>query len=82
MEILLNGVDKHRQLIFEAEKYIWEHPETGYKEYKTSKYLEDKFVELGYNIVRAENITGFYTVVILTTLTLHLWFTPQVERNL
>ena len=26
------AVEKHRQLILDTERYIWKHPETGYKE--------------------------------------------------
>lgn len=63
MQNLINAVEKNKQLILDAERYIWANPETGYKEFKTSKYMEDKFIELGYDIVRAENITGFYTVL-------------------
>ncbi|MBR7110814.1 MAG: amidohydrolase [Clostridia bacterium] len=63
MEKLMQGVEKHKKLILDAERYIWAHPETGYKEVETSKYMEEKFVELGYDIVKAENITGFYTVL-------------------
>lgn len=63
MQKITNAVDKHRSLILEAERYIWANPETGYKEYKTSKYMEDKFIELGYDIVKADGITGFYTVL-------------------
>ncbi len=61
MQKIFNAVDKHRQLILDAERYIWQNAETGYKEFKTSKYLEDAFEELGYVLTRAENITGFYT---------------------
>ncbi len=56
-------VEKHRDLILEVERYIWNNPETGYKEVKTSKYLADIFVKLGYDIVCANGITGFYTVL-------------------
>ena len=56
-------VDKHRQLILDAERYIWKHPETGYKEFETSKYLAERFTELGYDLTYADGITGFYTVV-------------------
>jgi len=63
MENLIKAVEKHRTLILEAERYIWKHPETGYKEYQTSKYMEDAFEALGYDIVRAEGITGFYTCI-------------------
>ncbi|MBE6602058.1 MAG: amidohydrolase [Ruminococcaceae bacterium] len=54
-------VEKHRKLILDAERYIWAHPETGYKEYKTSQYMKEQFEALGYDLVMAEGITGFYT---------------------
>ncbi|MBO7214541.1 MAG: peptidase dimerization domain-containing protein, partial [Clostridia bacterium] len=63
MNNLFNLVDKHEKLIRDAHAFLWANPETGYKEFKTSKYLEDRFIELGYDIVRAENITGFYTTL-------------------
>ena len=31
-EILLQAVEAHKDLILEAERYIWKHPETGYRE--------------------------------------------------
>ncbi|HOJ10498.1 MAG TPA: amidohydrolase [Clostridiales bacterium] len=60
---LLESVDMYRDLIFAAEQYIWEHPETGYREWKTSAYLEAEFERLGYNLVKAGNIPGFYTTL-------------------
>lgn len=63
MNKYINAVEKHRNLILAAQDYIWANPETGYKEVKTSKYLEDAFEDLGYEITRAENIPGFYTVI-------------------
>ena len=39
MQNLINAVDKHKQLILDAERYLWAHPETGYKEFKTNEYL-------------------------------------------
>ncbi|MBQ5362089.1 MAG: amidohydrolase, partial [Clostridia bacterium] len=59
MQDIINAVEKYRKLILDAERYIWQHPETGYKEYKTSAYMEEKFLELGYDIVKAQGITGF-----------------------
>ena len=53
---------KNKQLILEAERYIWNNPETGYKEFKTSKYMKERFTELGYDVIEADGITGFYTV--------------------
>lgn len=63
MENLFKAVDKHRDLILKSERYIWQNPETGYKEYKTSKYMADVFESLGYTLTMAEGITGFYTVL-------------------
>ena len=42
MEKLIKAVDIYRQLILDAERYIWANPETGYKEFKTNKYLDEK----------------------------------------
>ena len=58
-----DAVEKHRELILGAERYIWNNPETGYKEYKTTEFMAKSFEELGYEIVRADGITGFYTVI-------------------
>lgn len=55
------AVEKHRQLILDTERYVWKNPETGYKEYKTSAYMAETFQKLGYELVMAEGITGFYT---------------------
>ena len=63
MEKLNQFVDKHRSMILEAERYIWKHPETGYREYNTTKYLEEKFEALGYTLTKAGDIPGFYTVI-------------------
>lgn len=63
MKVLFDAVDKNRQLILDAERYIWLNPETGYKEFKTSKYMQEKFVQLGYDVVCAQGITGFYTQI-------------------
>lgn len=63
MQNLLNAVDKYEQLILDTERYIWKNPETGYKEYKTSKYMQEVFESLGYELTLAGNIPGFYTVL-------------------
>lgn len=63
MQKFNKAVEKHTQKILDAERFIWKHPETGYKEYKTSKYMENAFRELGYDLVLAEDITGFYTIL-------------------
>ena len=63
MQNRIAAVEKHRTKILEAERYIWQNPETGYKEFKTSKYMADAFEALGYKLHYAEGITGFYTVI-------------------
>lgn len=64
MKEIWQAVERYKFMILEAERYIWRHPETGYREVGTSKYLEEKFRELGYeNLVLAGDIPGFYTVV-------------------
>ena len=60
---LINAVEKHTDLILEAQNYIWANPETGYREEKTSAYMAKKFRELGYKLTIAKDITGFYTVI-------------------
>ena len=48
MQKMIAAVDKHRNLIIDAERHIWSTPETGYKEYETSAYMEKIFTDLGY----------------------------------
>ena len=57
------AVEKHQQLILDTERYVWQNPETGYKEFKTSAYMADTFRKLGYELEMAEGITGFCTVL-------------------
>ncbi|MBE6655254.1 MAG: hypothetical protein E7609_00080 [Ruminococcaceae bacterium] len=54
MQNIVKAVEKNRQLILDAERYIWQNPETGYKEYKTSAYMAEKFRALGYELHMAE----------------------------
>ena len=57
------SVEKHRQLILDAERYIWQNPETGFKEWKTNSYLKEKYQALGYTLTEAGDIPGFYTEI-------------------
>ena len=63
MNRIYQAVEKHRDRILKAERYLWANPETGYKEFKSSRYMEEQFRALGYEPVLAEGITGFYTVL-------------------
>ena len=60
-EQLIAMTAKHEDLIYETADYIWKHPETGYREWNTSAYMEQQFEKLGYTLVKAGNIPGFYT---------------------
>ena len=62
-EIISRAVEAHRENILAAHDYIWAHPETGYREVKTSAYLEEQFRALGYELQKPEGITGFCTVI-------------------
>ncbi len=61
--IYTDAVEKNRNLILSANDYIWAHPETGFREVKTSAYLEKAFEKLGYSLNLAGDIPGFYTVL-------------------
>lgn len=63
MRKIIDAVDKHRELILKAERQIWSTPELGFKEWRSSEYMEREFEALGYDILRAGNIPGFYTVI-------------------
>ena len=63
MHKIVDAVEKHRKLILDTERYIWNNPETGYKEIKTSAYMAEKFQALGSKLTMAGDIPGFYTVI-------------------
>ena len=63
MKELINAVEQYKELILNAERWIWAHPETGYREVETSAYMAEQFRALGYELTMAEGITGFYTVL-------------------
>lgn len=56
-------IDENKNVILDTLDYIWNNPETGYKEVKTSAYLEKAFEDLGYTLTKAGDVPGFYTVV-------------------
>ena len=43
MQAIIDAVEKNRELMLEAQDYIWKNPETGYREVKTSKFMEEQF---------------------------------------
>ncbi|MBQ2326727.1 MAG: hypothetical protein II376_04155, partial [Clostridia bacterium] len=60
-ELLVKNVDTHKQLILDAERWLWAHPQTGFTEWQANEYLTEKFEALGYELHQAGNIPGFWT---------------------
>ena len=60
---IVKNVDKYREDILDAERWIWQHPEVGYTEWQTNAYLLEKFRSYGYEPVEAGDIPGFYADV-------------------
>lgn len=56
-------VEKHKELILKAERDLWAIPEVGFKEFKTDAYMKASLKKLGYELIEAGNVTGFYTVI-------------------
>jgi len=54
-------VDRHREMILQAEADLWKIPQTGFKEWKAHNYAAGHFEALGYTLQSAGNIPGFYT---------------------
>ena len=53
-------IEENRKRILDTGDFVWKHPETGYRELKTSAFMLGQFKELGYAPVAMEGIPGFY----------------------
>ncbi|MBQ2691223.1 MAG: amidohydrolase [Clostridia bacterium] len=62
-ELIVKNVDANKQMILDAERWLWAHPQTGYTEWEANAYLTEKFEALGYELTQAGNIPGFWTTV-------------------
>ena len=66
-ELIIKAAESVRELSARAMDYIWKHPQVGYTEWEANEYLIEKFEEMGYKLVRADQderygkIPGFYT---------------------
>jgi amidohydrolase len=60
---IYSSVDSHRDRIIELGRTIYANPETGFKEFKTSSLVEEKFREMKVDIVKPDNIPGFKVVI-------------------
>ena len=59
-KLLFDAVENCKDKILEAERYIWEHPEVGFREWNTHRYMKGHFKALGYTVHEAGDIPGFY----------------------
>ena len=64
LNVALEAVRHHERMILDAERYIWNNPESGYREWKTHAYMKKIFEDLGHTVVEAGNIPGFYADVV------------------
>lgn len=58
-EIVLEKMQIFKNIMYESERYIWEHPQTGFKEWDAHNYLKGKFVDMGFELKEAGDIPGF-----------------------
>ena len=51
--IVLQKMERFKAIMYEAERYIWEHPQTGFKEWDAHNYLKEKFTNMGFAVKEA-----------------------------
>lgn len=57
---LFEEIESSKDMVLAAERYMWQNPESGFREWKTHAFLKQKVEELGYQVAEAGNIPGFY----------------------
>jgi len=57
---LFDTVENNKEKILEAEKYIWEHPEVGFREWNTTRYLKEHMEALGLEVHEVGDIPGLW----------------------
>ena len=60
-QFIVANVEKHKQEILDAERWLWKHPQVGFTEWEAHNYLKEKFEGFGYTVTEAGNIPGFFT---------------------
>ena len=56
---IVEAIEQNKQIILDAERHIWKHPESGFKEWNTHAYLKEQYEKLGYTVTEFGNIPGF-----------------------
>ena len=54
-----NAIESEKDELIAIGRHIWQNPEPGYREFKTSKYLIDKLKALGLDVKEGLAMTGF-----------------------
>lgn len=60
-KVLVDRVNKNKQLGLDALDWLWKHPQVGYTEWEAHNYLKEKYEALGYELTEAGDIPGFFT---------------------
>jgi amidohydrolase len=57
---LFDVIEENKQKILDAETYIWEHPEIGYREWNTTRYISEHMKALGLEVHECGDIPGLW----------------------
>ncbi len=60
VDAVKRAMDEYRPEMLKAERDIWEHPQTGFKEWYANDLLKNAFQKMGYELTEAGDIPGFY----------------------
>ena len=57
---MFDVIEENKQKILDAETYIWEHPELGYREWNTTRYIKEHMEALGLEVHECGDIPGLW----------------------
>lgn len=60
VDAVKHAMDEYRPEMLRAERDIWEHPQTGFKEWYANDLLKNAFRKMGHELTEAGDIPGFY----------------------
>jgi amidohydrolase len=62
--VVVDTIDEEKERLFEISRFLYEHPETGYKEFKAAEILSSELEKHGFKVTR--NIAGMETAFVAT----------------
>ena len=80
-ELISRNVDTHKDMILEAERWLWAHPQTGYTEWEAHEYLKEHFEALGYELTETDGFFGARTEDAVLLWQLKYGFDSDGEMN-